>query len=194
MIIRRAFLMLIPVAFIYACSKKGCTDSESLNYSEVAADDDGTCVKPRFLKVTSVELKLISNSDEDGVEWDAGGYPDCYIYVSASPKPGIAPPTTYTTEIVTDVTPNGTVVYNFNPAIVVDLDSTADFFWVHFTVYDDDGGASQGMAGAALQFNKPLQYAFETGFYKRFKMANNTSINGNYNMEQVSMTAVMEWE
>jgi len=182
-------IILLTVIFV-SCKKEGCTDATALNYSAEATKDDGSCQTAKYVRIKSVELKVLQSTDEDGIEWDSLGLPDCFIRVST-----FGAGTIYETEVVNDVSTEDITVYTIEPNIVIPIDSLGEYEHLRFTVYDQDGSGNSKMAGAGLVLNNNPTYGdplWGSDFHKRIKLWN-FSINGNNN-SHVSMIVVLEWE
>lgn len=188
------FISILLFAIVLSsCKKKGCTDGTALNFSVEAQEDDGSCEKATMIILKSLELKVLKTVDDDGVEWDVNGLPDCFLRVNYN---GVI----YESEVENDVDTESIVVYKFEPNYVVYIDSITETAYPSFSfgVYDKDSTSNKLMASSSYVIfpqtipaynNNSLSYFF---FYQRVKLANH-SVNGNYN-HHVSMTVNFEWK
>lgn len=179
-------VVIITVVFFSGCKKEGCTDNNALNYSIASKKDDGTCVFPKQLRIKSIELKLLSASNENGVEWDEDGLPDCFFKIY-NENTGLI----YTTEIKSVDSLHKAIVYNIEPNIILPIDSIGtDFNMLRFVLEDDDMLFSNTMTECGYYLNSIPYHAnslhddFDS-FVKRLKLIA---------YENVSIILVREWE
>ena len=175
--------LVVLVLLASSCEKKGCTDEYALNFSANAEKDDGSCYSWSQCQIKSVELTVISDTSENGVEWDNDGLPDCFININY---------TNYTAVLETDVRNEVNigekVVYNLYPALII-YNSSSQTYW--FSVYDKDSTSSLLMGEANFKLPKIPVYANSTKpstlFQKRIKLKNVS------NNKLISVTLVVEW-
>lgn len=185
------FLLLIfAYLIITGCKKDGCTDKASLNYSVEATEDDGSCQYPKFMRIKSIELRVNETTDKNGVEWDASGFPDCFVKIEAKNLNF----STYQSEIVEDVKTDQKVIYTIEPNILVSLEDTENLD-ITFSVYDNDGvNANVKMTELFSSFLLKIVdfgYGYDH-FYKRILMEEQ-SIYKEPN-SNIGMAVIVDWE
>lgn len=181
--------VLVPFLFVVtlltsSCKKEGCTDSLAFNFSADAEKDDGSCYSWSECYINSVELTVISDTSENGIEWDIDGLPDCFININYS---------NYTTILETDVRNEVNIgekiVYNLDPAMII-YNSSSQTYW--FSVYDKDSASSLLMGEANFKLPTIPEYTNSTypstSFQKRIKLKNVS------NNKLISVTLVVEWK
>ena len=64
------FIYIILFVFITTSCKKGCTDPLAYNYNAHRSIDNGRCKYHNFVRIDSIRILNISDTDQNGVEWD----------------------------------------------------------------------------------------------------------------------------
>lgn len=194
----KAYIIVLIAASMLgstACKKSGCTNPGALNYSVEATEDDGSCHVPTHVNVKSIEVRVLKSTDENGVEWDAQGLPDCRVWVHCNSSMGNWG---HTTNEINDVKIGETAVFDLGDNVVIPLDSLDDYSGVSIHVDDIDAGTSntvESMAAAYAQLGNKPEYGskhYSGGFRRRVELSNH-SINGIFN-QHVRILAVLEWE
>lgn len=179
----------LMAVLMIACQKEGCTDPWSINFSPEAKKDDGSCRKPARWTLTGIDLTLLTDSDEDGVQWDEQGLPDCFFTISAFG-------TTITSPVFNDVAVGEHIHYDLDPTVSILMEDLA-YAVVSIKLHDADPGGSVLMSGGTISFlaAAPRYYSSPYGhtFVNRLPLQNELSDNG-YHNSAVQMTAIIDWE
>ncbi len=64
------YVCIILFVFITTSCKKGCTDPLAYNYNAHRSVDNGRCKYHNHVTIDSIRIFNISDTDENGVEWD----------------------------------------------------------------------------------------------------------------------------
>ena len=64
------FICTILFVSITTSCKKGCTDPLAYNYNAHRSIDNGRCKYHNFVRIDSIRILNISDTDQNGVEWD----------------------------------------------------------------------------------------------------------------------------
>lgn len=64
------YVCIILCVFITTSCKKGCTDPLAYNYNAHRSIDNGRCKYHNHVRIDSIRILNISDTDQNGVEWD----------------------------------------------------------------------------------------------------------------------------
>ena len=64
------YVCIILFVFITTSCKKGCTDPLAYNYNAHRSIDNGRCKYHNHVRIDSIRILNISDTDQNGVEWD----------------------------------------------------------------------------------------------------------------------------
>lgn len=180
-------LLYLQVFFLFAftltsCKKQGCTDKTAINYTIDANSDDGSCYHPKFLRIKNITLKVISNTNENGDEWDENGLPDCSIGIVGL----------YESEVIDDVELLENVVFKVEPNILIPLDQSNNQF-IDFYVLENDTNSSTIMANPHIYLNE-FPYSGYSNIHPYVYYNKLITLENNDLFKSVLITAEVEWE
>jgi hypothetical protein len=149
-------LLLISSLLIVSCQKKGCIDTDALNYTTGAKKDDGTCTYPTKVKITAAKLKNFPNVDGFGYSWDNGSTADPFLSIE-----NIALDILHQTSAKIDE--SAEMSWDINPELTITESSFSSNLIIY--VYDDDGSTDEIMGEIWIDLNDYTSNGTKTNKY-----------------------------
>ncbi len=153
----KTIFLFLGIALVnIGCSKKGCIDTDALNYTADAKKDDGTCIYPSKAIIKSITLKNFPNVDDFGNSWDNTSLADPFVSIE-----NIALEVLHQTNPKIDETPE--IIWGVTPNLIIQENSFSTSLILY--VYDEDGSVDDEMGEIWISLKDYTSSGTETNKY-----------------------------